>query len=121
MSTPYDEPLDEDAIDEMLWHLKRVDAQHHEQYRRLLNVEGHMERLIRDNDPAVFGAWLRDYDCTAKRDKSVHHLRFLIERDLLCYMAWFKRLHDAYVQAPPRSLFKEPLAGEDASPPGRAP
>ena len=104
------DPDDDDLIDDMLWRLERVDAEHHTQYRRLLNVEGHMDLLIRRNDPAVFGAWLRDYDFAAKREKPV---RWLIDVDLPKYIGWLQRLREAYLQTPTRDLFEEGLEGAD--------
>jgi hypothetical protein len=110
MTTPYPPHDDDDMIEDALWRLERAEARHHEQYRRLRNVEGHMDLLMRRNDPARFGAWLRHADVTSPPGKA---LRGLMERDLLRYIGWLQRVHDAYVQTPPLSVFEEALDEEE--------
>jgi hypothetical protein len=93
-----------EQLDALLYRLERQNEEYETQYRRLRNIEGHMELLIQRNRPETFGAWLREADFTDTRAGKAR-LRHLIERDLLRYIDWLTRLHEAYTQAPDISLF----------------
>jgi len=104
--------VENDDIEEMLWRLELADLPREEQLRRLLNVDGHMGRLVRRNPPEAFAQWLRARDFRAHGEKPITRLMM---GDLPMYIAWLQRLHDAYMQTPDQSLFTELLTdGEDA-------
>jgi hypothetical protein len=104
-----DGPTGDERLDNMLDRLENTEADHQAQYQRLRNVEGHMDLLMRRNDPALFGAWLRTATIAVTGERvSVPRL---IENDVPRYIAWLQHLFAAYKGVPDPSVFPDTDVG----------
>jgi hypothetical protein len=102
--------LDDDQVEEMLERLARTDAQWESTLKRLLTLETQLDRLTRRTNPVDFATWLRRREGPGARD-----VARLLDQWVPIYMTWLQRLHEAYRQAMPPSVFADLLtAGEEA-------